>query len=146
MIDVNRCAYVVNVMLQTLCLRLRVDCLTLSTPWLLSDDDDDFHPFVLPDFGDDVPHADGIPDEDPFLIHIHVQGHLILGHPDGEHVGDGVVADDAIGVPHVEIPIIEAVGLRRYAIDTDDDTAMPAAPIPPHDVEPGLELDFILID
>ncbi|MFS7904889.1 hypothetical protein Hanom_Chr01g00041331 [Helianthus anomalus] len=59
---------------------------TESDPEMMSDDDDDFQPFALPDFGDDVPHADGIPGEDPFLIPIPVQGHLILGHPDGEHV------------------------------------------------------------
>ncbi|MFS7945950.1 hypothetical protein Hanom_Chr06g00530241 [Helianthus anomalus] len=56
---------------------------TESDPEMMSDDNDDFHLFVLPDFGNDVPHADGIPDEDPFLIPIPVQGHLILGHPDG---------------------------------------------------------------
>ncbi|XP_035834298.1 cell surface glycoprotein 1-like [Helianthus annuus] len=52
----------------------------------MSDDDDDFQPFALPDFSEDVPHADGLPDEDPFLIPIPDQDHLILGHPDGEHV------------------------------------------------------------
>ncbi|XP_021996345.1 cell surface glycoprotein 1-like [Helianthus annuus] len=51
-----------------------------------SDDDDDFQPFALPDFGDDVPHADGLPDEDPFLVPIPDQDHLMLGHPDDEHV------------------------------------------------------------
>ncbi|XP_022019681.1 actin cytoskeleton-regulatory complex protein PAN1-like [Helianthus annuus] len=59
---------------------------TESNPEMMSDDDDDFQPFALPDFGDDVPHADGLPDEDPFLIPIPDQDHLILGHLDGEHV------------------------------------------------------------
>ncbi|XP_021986357.1 histone-lysine N-methyltransferase SETD1B-like [Helianthus annuus] len=153
---------------------------------MMSDDDDDFQPFALPNFGDD--------------------DHFILGHPDGEHVvvpilaplplaafpledlpfddlsdddidlfidgppddaqGDGVLVEDVIVVPLVEISIIEvssdhsvpdsfesvsstalhAVGLRHYAPNTDDDTAMSAAPIPPHDVEPGLEHDFIPVD
>ncbi|MFS7986872.1 hypothetical protein Hanom_Chr11g01015361 [Helianthus anomalus] len=43
---------------------------TDSDPEMMSDDDDDFQPFALPDFGDDVPHADGLPDEDPFIIPI----------------------------------------------------------------------------
>ncbi|KAJ0954017.1 hypothetical protein HanRHA438_Chr00c34g0855701 [Helianthus annuus] len=54
---------------------------TESNLEMMSDDDDDFQPFALPDFGDDVPHADGLPDEDPFLIPIPDQYHLILGHP-----------------------------------------------------------------
>ncbi|MFS7980813.1 hypothetical protein Hanom_Chr10g00943621 [Helianthus anomalus] len=53
---------------------------------MMSDDDDDFQPFTLPNFGDDLPIADGIPDEDPFVIPIPVHDHLIIGHPDGEHV------------------------------------------------------------
>ncbi|XP_021996181.1 cell surface glycoprotein 1-like [Helianthus annuus] len=59
---------------------------TESDPEMMSDDDDDFQPFALLDFGNDVPHADGLLDEDPFLIPIPDQDHLILGHPDGEHV------------------------------------------------------------
>ncbi|KAJ0612046.1 hypothetical protein HanHA300_Chr01g0022761 [Helianthus annuus] len=41
---------------------------TESDPEMMSDDDDDFQPFALPDFGVDFPIADGIPDEDPFAI------------------------------------------------------------------------------
>ncbi|KAM0046530.1 hypothetical protein Hdeb2414_s0009g00317461 [Helianthus debilis subsp. tardiflorus] len=39
---------------------------TESDPDMLSKDEDDFQPFTLPDFGDDLPLADGFPDEDPF--------------------------------------------------------------------------------
>ncbi|XP_021986577.1 cell surface glycoprotein 1-like [Helianthus annuus] len=175
-----------------------------------SDDDDDFQPFALPDFCDDIPHADSLPDEDPFLVPIPDQDHLILGHPDDEYVvvpilapfpiaafpledlpfdalsdddddlfidgppdaaqGDGVPADDVIVIPLAEIPIVEisfdhsgpdffesvssttlhALGLQRYPTDSDSDTAMFAAPIPPQDFEFddefGHELDFVLDD
>ncbi|KAM0070640.1 hypothetical protein Hdeb2414_s0001g00015461 [Helianthus debilis subsp. tardiflorus] len=63
-----------------------------SDPDMLSDDDDDFQPFALPDFGDDLPLADGIPDEDPFVIPIPVHDHLIIGHPDGEQVVARILA------------------------------------------------------
>ncbi|MFS7946911.1 hypothetical protein Hanom_Chr06g00541921 [Helianthus anomalus] len=59
---------------------------TQSDPEMISDDDDDFQPFALPDFGDDIPIVDGIPDEDPLVIPIPIHDHLIIGHPDGEHV------------------------------------------------------------
>ncbi|XP_021990971.1 cell surface glycoprotein 1-like [Helianthus annuus] len=100
-----------------------------SDPEMMSDDDDEIQPFALPDFGDDVPHADGLPEEDPFLVPIPDQDHLILGHPDDEHavvpilaplplvafpledlpfdVRDGVPTDDVIVVPLIEIPIVE---------------------------------------
>ncbi|MFS7905362.1 hypothetical protein Hanom_Chr01g00046761 [Helianthus anomalus] len=41
------------------------------------------------------------------------------------------------------VPMI--VGLRRHATDPDD-AAMSAAPFPPHELEPGLELDLVPID
>ncbi|XP_022031181.1 proline-rich protein 36-like [Helianthus annuus] len=179
---------------------------TESDPEMMSDDDDDFQPFALPDFGDDLPIADGIPDEDSFVIPIPVHDHLIIGHPDGEHVvtlilapvpltvippedwpfddlfdddfdlfvdgplddahGDGELDEDVVAIPLLGTPVIEnssdsslhsvsdsfesvsssalqAVGLRRYATDSNDDTAMSAAPLTPHDIEPGLEPDFI---
>ncbi|MFS7996744.1 hypothetical protein Hanom_Chr12g01133411 [Helianthus anomalus] len=58
---------------------------TDSDPEMLSDDDDDFQPFALPDFGDDVPIADGIPVKDLFDFPAPIQDHLI-GHPDDEHI------------------------------------------------------------
>ncbi|KAF5801919.1 hypothetical protein HanXRQr2_Chr06g0253711 [Helianthus annuus] len=178
-----------------------------------NDDDDDFQLFVLPDFGDDIPHADGLPDEDTFFIPIPDQDHIILGHPDDEHAmvpilaplplaafpledlpfdamsdddidlfiegppedaqGDGAPVDDFIGVPLIEIPIIEissdhsgpdsfesvssttlhALGLQRYPTDSDSDMAMSAAPVPPQDfefddefdpdIDPEHEIDFV---
>ncbi|KAF5816101.1 hypothetical protein HanXRQr2_Chr03g0130621 [Helianthus annuus] len=172
-----------------------------------SSDDDDFQPFALPNFGDDIPHADGLPDEDPFFIPIPDQDLIILRHPDDEHAvvpilaplplaafpledlpfdamsdddvdlfiegppedaqGDGAPVDDVVVVPLVEIPIIEissdhsgpdsfesvssttlhALGLQRYPTDSDSDTAMSAAHVPPQDFEfddePGHEIDFV---
>ncbi|MFS7899527.1 hypothetical protein Hanom_Chr13g01206081 [Helianthus anomalus] len=43
-------------------------------------------PFALPDFGDDVPLTDGFPVEDPFVFPAPIQDHLIIAHPDGEHI------------------------------------------------------------
>uniref|UniRef100_A0A251U2A0 Uncharacterized protein n=1 Tax=Helianthus annuus TaxID=4232 RepID=A0A251U2A0_HELAN len=178
---------------------------TESDPDMLSDDDD-FQPFALPDFGDDLPLADGILDEDPFVVPIPVHDHLIIGHrnivapiltfvplvvippedwpfddlfdddfdlfvdgpPDDAH-GDGELDEDVVAIPLLEIPVIElssdsslhsvsdsfesvtssalhAVGLRCYAADSDDDTAMSTAPPPPHNLEPGLEPDFVPVD
>ncbi|XP_022041545.1 cell surface glycoprotein 1-like [Helianthus annuus] len=103
---------------------------TESDPEMMSDDDDDFQPFALPDFGDDVPHADGpshphpdgehvvapipvplplaaFPFEDlPFDDLFDDDVDLFDGPADGAQ-GDGVVAEDAIVVPLVEIPIID---------------------------------------
>ncbi|KAF5809269.1 hypothetical protein HanRHA438_Chr04g0165391 [Helianthus annuus] len=59
---------------------------TDNDPEMLSDDDNDFQPFALPDFGDDVPIADGIPVEDIFDFPAPIHDHLIIGHPDGEHI------------------------------------------------------------
>ncbi|MFS7953366.1 hypothetical protein Hanom_Chr07g00617691 [Helianthus anomalus] len=59
---------------------------TESDPEMMSDDDEDFQPFALLDFGIDLPIADGISDEDTFVISVPVHDHLIIGHPDGEHV------------------------------------------------------------
>ncbi|MFS7997806.1 hypothetical protein Hanom_Chr12g01146241 [Helianthus anomalus] len=92
---------------------------TESDREMLSDDDDDFQPFALPDFGDDAPLADGIPVEDLFDFPAPIHDHLIIGHPDGEHivapildpvplVGDGEVDDVIVlGVPPPVIVVIE---------------------------------------
>ncbi|KAM0056848.1 hypothetical protein Hdeb2414_s0006g00223271 [Helianthus debilis subsp. tardiflorus] len=58
---------------------------TESGPETLSEDNDDFQPFALPDFGDDLPIADGVPVEDPFDVPVPVHDHHIIGHPDDEH-------------------------------------------------------------
>ncbi|KAJ0810163.1 hypothetical protein HanPI659440_Chr01g0023581 [Helianthus annuus] len=73
---------------------------TESDPEILSDDDDDFQPFALPDFGDDVPFVDGVPVDDIFALPIPIHDHLIIGHPDAEHL----VAPILDVVPLVAIP------------------------------------------
>ncbi|KAJ0785969.1 hypothetical protein HanOQP8_Chr02g0049481 [Helianthus annuus] len=67
---------------------------------MLSEDEDNFQLFVLPDFGDDLPIADGIPIEDPFDIPTPVHDHFIIGHLDGEHI----VAPILDAIPLVVIP------------------------------------------
>ncbi|MFS7947365.1 hypothetical protein Hanom_Chr06g00547451 [Helianthus anomalus] len=57
-----------------------------SDPEMISDDDDDFQPFALLDFGDDVSFADGVPFDDIFAHPIQIHDHLIIGHPNGEHL------------------------------------------------------------
>ncbi|KAJ0765839.1 hypothetical protein HanPI659440_Chr08g0308311 [Helianthus annuus] len=177
-----------------------------SDPKMLSDDEDDFQPFALPNFGDDAPIADGIPIDDAFAFPAPIQDHLIIGHPDGEHIvasildvvplvvipqedwpfddlfdddvdlflgdppvdaqGDGEVDDVVVlEIPPPVIPVIEissdsslhsvadsfesvtssalrAAGFQLYTTDSDDDTAMSAAPsspvrvpTPPHVLE-----------
>ncbi|KAM0043964.1 hypothetical protein Hdeb2414_s0010g00347581 [Helianthus debilis subsp. tardiflorus] len=73
---------------------------TESDPDMLSDDEDDFQPFALLDFGDDAPLADGIPVEDLFDFPAPIHDHLIIGHPDGEHI----VAPILDAVPLMFIP------------------------------------------
>ncbi|MFS7964538.1 hypothetical protein Hanom_Chr08g00751521 [Helianthus anomalus] len=74
---------------------------TESDPEMMSDDNDDFQPFALPNLGDDTLTTDGIPDEDPFAISIPVHDHLIIDHPDGEHVVSPILSP----VPLVAIPL-----------------------------------------
>ncbi|MFS7893722.1 hypothetical protein Hanom_Chr00s001055g01673291 [Helianthus anomalus] len=73
---------------------------TESDPEMLSEDEDDFQPFALPDFGDDILIADDIPVENPVEIPAPIHDHLIIGHPDGEHI----VAPILDVVPLVVIP------------------------------------------
>ncbi|MFS7963064.1 hypothetical protein Hanom_Chr08g00733741 [Helianthus anomalus] len=53
------------------------------------------------DLGYDLPTTDGIPSEDPFVIPTPVCDHLILDHPDGEHVMAPILAP----APLVAIPL-----------------------------------------
>ncbi|KAJ0796276.1 hypothetical protein HanPI659440_Chr04g0160331 [Helianthus annuus] len=164
---------------------------TESDPEMLSEDDKDFQPFALPDFGDDIPFVD-----DVLALPLPFHGQLIIGHPDGEHLvelipidavplaaipsedwpfddlddddfdifmgdhpvgdqGDGEVDDVVVlDIPSPVVSVIDissnsdihsvadsfesvtssalqAVGLRLYAIDLDDDDAMSAAPSSP---------------
>ncbi|KAJ0735506.1 hypothetical protein HanPI659440_Chr11g0432881 [Helianthus annuus] len=123
-----------------------------------SDDDDDFQPFALPEFGDDIPLADGLPGEDLLL-------------DDGDPVADVIVVllvevpVDEVSSDHsgpdsfesVSSTTLHALGLQRYPTDSDSDTAMSAAPVSPqdfefddgfdpvflHDFDPEHEIEFV---
>ncbi|MFS7998606.1 hypothetical protein Hanom_Chr12g01155901 [Helianthus anomalus] len=58
---------------------------TESDPDMISDDEDDFQPLALLDFGNDIPDADILID-DVFVLPAPVHDYLIIGHPDGEHI------------------------------------------------------------
>ncbi|KAM0038038.1 hypothetical protein Hdeb2414_s0013g00410181 [Helianthus debilis subsp. tardiflorus] len=74
---------------------------TESEPEMIVDDEDDFQPFALPDFGDDAPITDGIPIDDVFTFPAPIQDHLIIDHTYGEHI----VAPILDVVPLVVIPL-----------------------------------------
>uniref|UniRef100_A0A251UD90 Uncharacterized protein n=3 Tax=Helianthus annuus TaxID=4232 RepID=A0A251UD90_HELAN len=92
-----------------------------------STDEDAFQPFAILDFGDDIPHADGVPAGDLPLVEIpapvpHVAFpaedlppdvesdddlDLFEGPPEDHHEGGAQIADD-VAFPLVEIPDEEA--------------------------------------
>ncbi|XP_022030519.1 vegetative cell wall protein gp1-like [Helianthus annuus] len=92
-----------------------------------STDEDDFQPFALPDFGDDLPLADGPPGEDLPLVPIPAPlpfaavpfeeqplgalpdgdiDLLIEGPPEGDQDGGAPMEDD---VPLADIPVVDPV-------------------------------------
>ncbi|KAJ0435296.1 hypothetical protein HanIR_Chr17g0891781 [Helianthus annuus] len=93
-----------------------------TDPELMSDDDDpdDFQPFALLDFGDDIPFVD-----DVLALPLPIHDQLIIGHPDGEHIIEPipilaipltaipaedwpfVVLDEDIDVPVIEVDHID---------------------------------------
>ncbi|MFS8024114.1 hypothetical protein Hanom_Chr16g01459431 [Helianthus anomalus] len=87
-------------------------------PELMSDDDDpdDFQPFALPNFGDDIPFIDDIL---AFPLPIHDQ--LIIGHPDDEHLVDHL--DDDLGDGEVfDIAILDVASPVVSVIDISSDS------------------------
>ncbi|MFS7986824.1 hypothetical protein Hanom_Chr11g01014751 [Helianthus anomalus] len=79
----------------------------------MSDDKDldDFQPFALPDFGDDVPF-----DDDVLALPLPIHDELIIGHPDGEHVSEPIpiYAIPLAAIPAEDWPLI-------IDLDADDD-------------------------
>ncbi|MFS8022625.1 hypothetical protein Hanom_Chr16g01441731 [Helianthus anomalus] len=94
-----------------------------------SDDDDDFQPFVLPDFGDKLPIADGFHDGDLPLLQIPAPFPLaafpledlpldgmsdddidlfIEGPPEYAQDG-GAPVDDDVAIPLDEIPVVDVI-------------------------------------
>ncbi|MFS7963051.1 hypothetical protein Hanom_Chr08g00733611 [Helianthus anomalus] len=80
-----------------------------------SDDDDldDFQPFALPDFGDDVPFID-----DVLALPLPFHDQLIIGHPDGEHLVEPIPihAIPFAAIPDEDWPFVD---------DLDDDVDVP---------------------
>ncbi|MFS7967893.1 hypothetical protein Hanom_Chr09g00791151 [Helianthus anomalus] len=101
----------------------------------------------------------------PFEELIGIDVDWLVDGPFEDSHGDEKLDEDVAAIPLLEIPVIDissdtslhffsdsfesvtssalqAVGLQRYATDSDEETAMSVAPIPPHDLEP----DFVPID
>ncbi|KAM0041228.1 hypothetical protein Hdeb2414_s0011g00363861 [Helianthus debilis subsp. tardiflorus] len=74
---------------------------TESDSEMLSDDEGNFQPFALPDFGDDASFADGVPIDDVLALPFPIADQLIISHPDGEHL----VAPILDAVSPVAIPV-----------------------------------------
>ncbi|MFS7905776.1 hypothetical protein Hanom_Chr01g00051621 [Helianthus anomalus] len=69
-----------------------------TDPELMTDDvdPDDFQPFALPDFGDDIPFID-----DVLAFPLPIHDPLIIGNPDGEHLVEPIPIN---AVPLATIP------------------------------------------
>ncbi|MFS7968210.1 hypothetical protein Hanom_Chr09g00794801 [Helianthus anomalus] len=94
---------------------------TKSDPEMLSDDDDDFQAFALPDFRDDIPFLDDVL---AFPLPIHDQ--LIIRHPDGEHLVESIPIDVILlaAIPAEDWP---------FAVDLDEDPDFPEGDHPDDD-------------
>ncbi|MFS7918990.1 hypothetical protein Hanom_Chr03g00207661 [Helianthus anomalus] len=80
-----------------------------SDPGMMSDDDD-FQLPAFPDHGYDLPLVDGIPNEDPFVVPTPVHDHLIIDHPDGEHIGAPILAPDPlVAIPLKDLPFDDLI-------------------------------------
>ncbi|KAJ0765871.1 hypothetical protein HanPI659440_Chr08g0308771 [Helianthus annuus] len=109
-----------------------------TDPELMSDDDDldDFQPFALPDFGDDIPFIDDVL---AFPLSIHDQ--LIIGHPDGEHIVEPILIHV---VPLGAIPAED----WPFVIDLDDDIDVPVIEVDhiDDDLGDGEVFDIAILD
>ncbi|XP_022030944.1 SH3 domain-containing protein C23A1.17-like [Helianthus annuus] len=115
-----------------------------------SSDDDDFHPFALPDFGDDIPIADGFHDGDLLLVPIPAPFPLaafpledlplddmfdddidlfIEGPPEDAQDG-GAPVDNNVAIPLAEIPVDDDVVVPLVEIPVADIIAVPLVEIP----------------
>ncbi|MFS8024816.1 hypothetical protein Hanom_Chr16g01467831 [Helianthus anomalus] len=86
-----------------------------TDPEMMSDDEDleDFQPFALPDFGDDVPFVD-----DVLALPLPIHDQLIIAHPDGEHIVEPIPIHD---IPLAAIPAED----WPFVFDLDDDVEVP---------------------
>ncbi|KAJ0752988.1 hypothetical protein HanPI659440_Chr09g0330641 [Helianthus annuus] len=118
-----------------------------------SDGDDDFQPFALPDFGDDIPIADGFHDGDLPLVQIPAPFPLaafpledlplddmsdddidlfIEGPP--EDAQDGRAPVDDVATPFAEIPVGDDVVIPLVEILVADIIAVPLVEIPADEI------------
>ncbi|XP_022030941.1 fibrous sheath CABYR-binding protein-like [Helianthus annuus] len=92
-----------------------------------SSDDDDFQPFALPDFGDDIPIADGFHDGDLLLVPIPAPFPLAafpledlplddMFDDDIDLFIEEIPVDDDVVVPLVEIPVADIIDVPLVEI------------------------------
>ncbi|KAJ0805250.1 hypothetical protein HanPI659440_Chr02g0047631 [Helianthus annuus] len=109
-----------------------------TDPELMSDDNDldDFQPFALPDFGDDIPFVDDVL---AFPLPIHDQ--LIIGHTDGEHLVEPIPIH---AVPLAAIPDED----WPFVVDLDDDIDVPVIKVDHlgDDLGDGEVFDIAILD
>ncbi|KAJ0475843.1 hypothetical protein HanRHA438_Chr13g0584911 [Helianthus annuus] len=109
-----------------------------ADPELMSDDDDpdDFQPFALHDFGDDIPFVDDVL---AFPLPIHDQ--LIIGHPDGEHLVKPIPIH---AIPLTAIPAED----WPFVVDLDDDIDVPVIQVDhiDDDLGDGEVFDITILD
>ncbi|KAM0053038.1 hypothetical protein Hdeb2414_s0007g00255341 [Helianthus debilis subsp. tardiflorus] len=109
-----------------------------TDPEMMSDDEDldDFQPFSLPDFGDDVPFVDDVL-ASPLSIH----DQLIIGHPDGEHIVEPIPihAIPLAAIPAEDLP---------FVVDLDDDVDVPVFEVdhPDYDLGDGEVFGIAILD
>ncbi|KAJ0786210.1 hypothetical protein HanOQP8_Chr02g0052661 [Helianthus annuus] len=105
---------------------------------LMSDDEDldDFQPFALPDFGDDIPFVDDVL---AFPLPIHDQ--LIIGHPDGEHLVEPIPIH---AVPLAAIPDED----WPFVVHLDNDIDVPVIEVDHlgNDLGDGEVFDITILD
>ncbi|MFS7905536.1 hypothetical protein Hanom_Chr01g00048831 [Helianthus anomalus] len=97
-----------------------------TDPELMSDDDDpdDFQPFALHEFGDDLPY-----DVDVLAFPLPIHDQLIIGHPDGEHLVEPIPIDvvdhldENLGDDEVyDIAILDIPSPVVYVVDISSDS------------------------
>ncbi|KAM0036436.1 hypothetical protein Hdeb2414_s0014g00426371 [Helianthus debilis subsp. tardiflorus] len=99
------------------------------------DDLDDFQPFALLDFGEDVPLID-----DVLAFHLPIHDQLIIGHPNGEHLVEPIPIH---AIPLAAIPTEDC----PFVADLDDDVDVPVFEVehPDDDLGDGEVFDISIL-
>ncbi|KAM0038052.1 hypothetical protein Hdeb2414_s0013g00410361 [Helianthus debilis subsp. tardiflorus] len=105
---------------------------------MMSDDDglDDFQPFALLDFGDDLPFVD-----DVLALPLPIHDQLIIAHPDGEHIIEPIPIH---AIPLAAIPAED----WPFIVDLDDDVEVPVFEVDhsDDDLGDGEVFDIAILD